>query len=290
MKPTVLLLLALALACNPGGSDDSWVATVDGAKIPGAELRRLVEQRLEDSPDASREDAITEELNRLVTEQVALNFAAKAGVTVSEAELTSRLRGLHGEDWKDDDPRYREAVRREMIVDRAAIAELAPRARVPESALVAYFDEHRAEYLQPERVQVRQIVVEERAKAEDLHTRLEQGADFASLARENSLAPEAPVGGELPPFARGELPEAFDRAFELEPGRISPVIESPYGFHVFLLERRLPAAEPTFEELRAKLEAELVQRHLEELRREWLRGLRKSAEIQMNDRFLETLR
>jgi parvulin-like peptidyl-prolyl isomerase len=132
-------------------------------------------------------------------------------------------------------------------------------------------------------------VIEERAKADALHARLEQGGDFAAVARANSLAPEAPAGGELPPFGRGELPEAFDRAFELAPGQISPVIESPYGFHIFLLERKIPR-EPTFDELRAKLEAELAQRHLEELRREWLRGLRKSAEIQTNDDLLETLR
>jgi parvulin-like peptidyl-prolyl isomerase len=290
MKLLGLSILILALGCGPGGSDDSWVAKVDGAEIPGAELQRLVDKRLEDSPDANRDDVVTEELNRLVSEQVVLNYAAKAGVTVSDAELAARLRSLHGEEWKDDDLRYREAVRREMIVDRAVIVELAPRARVAETALQAYYDEHRAEYLVPERAQVRQIVVEERAKAEELHARLTQGADFASLARANSLAPEAAAGGELPPFARGELPEAFDRAFELEPGQISPVIESPYGFHVFLLESKLPPAEPTFEELRAKLEAELGQRHLEELRRDWLRSLRKAAEIQTNDRFLESLR
>ena len=290
MKRAALALFCLALACGRGSSDDAWVADVDGVKIPASELRQLVDQRLEDAPDADRDDVVTEELNRLVSAQVVLNHAAKAGVTVSDAEVAARLLDLHGEGWKDDDPHYREAVHREMIIDRSALLELAPLTRVPESALRAFFAEHRAEYAHPERVQVRQIVIEERTKADGLHTRLEQGADFAALARANSLAPEAPAGGELPPFARGELPEAFDRAFDLAVGQISAVIESPYGFHIFLLERRIPATEPTFDELRAKLEAELGQRHLEELRREWLRGLRKSAEIQSNEDVLETLR
>jgi parvulin-like peptidyl-prolyl isomerase len=290
MRPWLVALLLLGLACGRGSSDSAWVADVDGVKVPAAELRQLVDQRVENAPDASRDDIVTEELNRLVSEQVVLNHAAKTGVVVTDAEVSARLRSLHGEEWRDDDPSYREAVRREMTADRVALIELAPRARVPNSELKAWYDQHRAEYAKPERVQVRQIVVEERAKAEELHARLEQGADFAGLARSESLAPEAPAGGELPPFARGELPEAFDRAFELEPGRISAVIESPYGFHIFLLESKIPASEPTFEELSEKLEAELGQRHFEELRREWVRGLRKSAEIQLNDRLLETLR
>lgn len=290
MRPRFVALLGLALACGGGSSDSAWVADVDGVKVPAAELRRLIDQRVENAPDANRDDVVTEELNRLVSEQVVLNHAAKAGVAVTDAEVVARLRALHGEEWRDEDPSYREAVRREMTTDRIALLELAPRARVPKSELQAWYDTHRNEYAKPERVQVRQIVVEERVKADELHTRLEQGTDFAALARAESLAPEAPAGGELPPFARGQLPEAFDRAFELEPGHISSVIESPYGFHIFLLEAKIPATVPTFDELAEKLEAELGQRHLEELRREWLRSLRKSAEIQLNDRFLETLR
>ncbi len=290
MKRSVLAVFLIALACGSGDSDQAWVAEVDGVRIAGSELARLVNQRLEDAPEADRDDVVTEELNRLVSAQVALNHAAKAGISVSDGEVEVRLRQLHGEDWSDEDPRYRDTVRREMIVDRVALLELAPRAKIPESALQAYFDEHKTEYAEPERAQVRQIVIEDRAKAEAVQAQAVAGADFAELARANSIAPEAPDGGELPPFARGELPEAFDRAFELEPGGVSAVIESPYGFHVFLLESVIPAREPSFDEMRARIEAELGQRHLEELRGEWLRGLRKNAEIQTNESFLETLR
>jgi parvulin-like peptidyl-prolyl isomerase len=288
MRACLVLAIAFVLACG-GPSDDGWVAEVDGVKVPSDSLRRLVDERLDDSPDAHRSDVVSDVLNLLVSEQAALNRAAELGVTVSDADLDARLAQLHGESWQDDDPAYRELVRRQMIVDRVSLLDLAARARVTESELSAYYEEHRAEYVQPERVQIRQIVVPEKARAEQLRAELEKGADFATLARENSIAPEAPSGGALPPFARGQLPEAFDRAFELMPGRLSPVIESPYGFHVFLLEQRLPATEPTLEDMRARLEAELGQRHLEDLRREWLRGLRKNAQIRLNESLLETL-
>jgi parvulin-like peptidyl-prolyl isomerase len=288
-RSVLVLAIAVLLGCGGGSSDDGWVAEVDGVKVPSATLRRMVDDRMDDAPDAQRGDVVSDVLNMLVSEQAALNRASQLGVSVSDADLEKRLLQLHGDGWKDEDPGYRELVRRQMTVDRVALLDLASRARVSESEVHAYYDEHRAEYAQPERVQIRQIVVPEKAKAEQLRAELEKGADFATLARENSIAPEAPAGGALPAFARGQLPEAFDRAFELMPGRLSPVIESPYGFHVFLLEQRLPATEPTFEDVRARIEAELGQRHLEDLRREWLRGLRKSAEIHLNESLLESL-
>jgi parvulin-like peptidyl-prolyl isomerase len=286
---TVLLAAALALACGSRSGDDGWAAQVDGVKIPAAELRALVDARMDDNPSAKRDDVASDVLQHLVNDQVVLNHAKARGIDVSPADVEARLRDLHGEDWKDPDPRYRESVRREMILERTALADLGARARAPESALHAYFEEHRAEYATPPRVQMRQIVVAERPKAEELRAQLEKGADFAELARTNSIGPEAAEGGALPPFAKGQMPEAFDRAFELEPGKVSPVIESPYGFHLFLVESKLPAHEANFEEVREKIAVELGERTLDELRREWVRDLRKKAEIRVNDRVLETL-
>ncbi|HKC52216.1 MAG TPA: peptidyl-prolyl cis-trans isomerase [Myxococcota bacterium] len=290
MKTTSVLLAAvLALACGSRSGDDGWAAEVDGTKIPAAELRRLVDERTDDDPSAKRDDVASDVLQRLVNDQVVLNHAKERGIEVSPADVEARLRDLHGEDWKDPDPRYRESVRREMILERTALADLGARARAPESSLHAYFEEHRAEYMTPARVQMRQIVVAERPKAEELRAQLESGADFAELARANSIGPEAADGGALPPFSKGQMPEAFDRAFELEPGQISVVVESPYGFHLFLLESKLPAHDASYDEVREKIAIELSERTLDELRREWVRDLRKKAEIRVNDRVLETL-
>jgi len=291
VKPAAALaavLLALA-GCGGGADDDSWAAKVDGVAIPAADLRRLVDERMEDSPDAKRQDVANAALQVLLSDQVVLNLAAKRHIEVTPAQVEERLLQLHGPDWKDPDPRYRETVRREMVLERTALAELGARARVPDSALRAYFEEHKAEYSTPARVQIRQIVVAEKPKAEQLRSDLEKGADFAELARTNSIGPEASDGGMLPPFAKGELPEAFDRAFDLEVGRVSPVVESPYGFHLFLVVAKLPAHEASFDEVHDKIELVLSERQLSDLRREWVRSLRKSADISVNDRVMESL-
>jgi parvulin-like peptidyl-prolyl isomerase len=177
-----------------------------------------------------------------------------------------------------------------MLLDRTALMDLGDRVPVPESTAVLYFEEHRERFRQPERIQVRQIVVEERAKAEQLRERLDRGEDFATLAGDYSLAPEANSGGLLQPFARGDMPEEFDEAFALAPGEVSKVIESPFGFHLFKLEDRQSPRDPEFAEVREAIMLELEQDRLDELRREWLRGLQREAEIRVDERLVETLR
>jgi parvulin-like peptidyl-prolyl isomerase len=277
-------------ACQPGASDDAPVATVNAQPIALGELRRAVEVRLGENAELAREQALAEELDRLVSEQIVLQRAGALGLEVSDADVEQRLAQLHGDDFKDPDPEYREQVRRRMLLDRTALLDLAERVRVPENSALLYFEEHRERFRQAEKVQVRQIVVEERAKAEQLRARLERGEDFATLAADYSLAPEAHGGGLLPAFARGEMPEAFDEAFGLAPGQVSRVIESPFGFHLFKLEARLAPRDPEFAEVREAIMLELEQDRLDELRREWLRELRREAEVQVNERLMEKLR
>ncbi len=283
------LCVLLLAACKPGGGEDPWIAEVNGRQIPFSDLRQIVEARFEEEPEAAREDVLNEELSRLVTEQVVLNRARELGIEVTHREAEARLRQLHGNDFKGINAEFLGEVRKEMLIERTQFVDLADRIQVPTSTLVLYFEENRSRYSTPERVQIRQIVVEDEEKARRLRAQLREGADFADLAEEHSLAPEAGEGGLLPPFARGEMPEVFEQAFKLKPGALSKVLESPYGFHIFRLDAKVQAKDPKLDEVRDRVRTELEQKRLAQLRKGWLRGLRRSANIRVNERLLETL-
>lgn len=69
--------------------------------------------------------------------------------------------------------------------------------------------------------------------ARSLVPRLDRGEDFGQLAREFSDDASAAEAGEIAPLQPGETPPDFERqAFALKPGQVSPVFESPYGFHL----------------------------------------------------------
>lgn len=280
-------LLAALLAC--GAPDDDWVAEVGGERIGIEELRARLEPRWGEEPDATREDLVLQELEALIDERVALDRARELGVEVAAGEVDRRIADLlHGEEGSSD-AAFRESVRREMTIERAALLELAERIEVGESALLHHFQANPERYAEPARVEIRQILVRDEETAHKLLGELRGGADFATLAESHSLSPDARNGGLLPPFARGEMPEVFDRAFELEPGRLSEPLESPYGFHLFRVEQRMAEVPPDFETARDQIRAELEQVRLEELTREWRRQIRRTAEVQVNESALERL-
>jgi peptidyl-prolyl cis-trans isomerase C len=101
---------------------------------------------------------------------------------------------------------------------------------------------------------------------------------------------DAGRGGDLGFFARGDMPvELEEAAFSLRPGELSPVIESPYGFHLLKVEEHRPARQPTLAEVREKVAARVREARREERYVGLLEELGKKADISYNPKHEELL-
>ena len=116
---------------------------------------------------------------------------------------------------------------------------------------------------------------------------IEAGADFAELAGKHSQGPSGKRGGELGYFSRGDMAKPFeDAAFALkEPGELSDVIKTRFGYHLIKLEDRREAGLVPFEEVQEKLQEYLQQEKVKEAVQSYVKQLRQEAEIK---RFHET--
>jgi peptidyl-prolyl cis-trans isomerase C len=123
-----------------------------------------------------------------------------------------------------------------------------------------------------EQVIAAHILVATQNEAEAIITSLNEGADFAELAKSKSTGPSGPNGGSLGKFGRGQMVPAFENAaFALEDGQITTQpVQTQFGWHVIKVESKETAPAPTIETMREQLvqtlSTQALGRVLEELR------------------------
>ncbi len=116
------------------------------------------------------------------------------------------------------------------------------------------------------------ILVESKEQANALLEELENGADFAQLAKDKSTGPSGPGGGKLGWFGEGAMVPAFEEAVkQLEVGKVSQPVPTQFGWHVIMLnETRMldtPPLEDVREEVEEKLRIKAVEGKIAELTR-----------------------
>jgi peptidyl-prolyl cis-trans isomerase D len=120
---------------------------------------------------------------------------------------------------------------------------------ITEAEARAWYDSHTSEFRVGEQAVVDYVRVSKAATAldssearqdlEDIRTAVLEGTDFAEEARHWSDDPSADRGGDLGFFARGEMVPEFDQvAFSLEPGQVSEVFATPFGYHLVKVEEK----------------------------------------------------
>jgi len=206
-------------------------------------------------------------LEELIDGQLAREECAKRGITVSPEEVQLRLEAQFGYDRNPPTPVPVSAtlpititptpttapMTREQFLERSAAWLRAMEAqsgfteqdfrRLLETSL---YREKLAEVIgatvptMTEQIHARHILLATREEAEKALARLQNGEDFAKLAQELSTdTATKDKGGDLGWLPRGKMVAEFDEAaFALQPGQISGIVETQFGFHIIRVEER----------------------------------------------------
>ncbi len=255
------------------------VAIVNGQRI----TRRAFVSRLE---QATGEQVLSD----LINEQLIRQAAKQAKVTVTQAEVEAeidKLREQVGPSFDSMLAQYGMTVddlRKNMDLNLLVFKISTKDITVGDDALMAFFEENKSDYDQPEMVKASHILVESEEKAKEIQTKLAEGADFAELARDESSDPmSAAEGGDLGFFARGRMVPEFEKAaFAMSAGQTSGIVKSEYGYHIIRVTDRKDAHEATFEEVRGDIERTIKGRQAKSAQ-ELASELRLEGDITITD-------
>jgi peptidyl-prolyl cis-trans isomerase D len=180
-------------------------------------------------------------------------------VTLTDADVAAYFE-MHKADYRIGEQRKV----RMLVLDRE---QAQAKTIVPAADVQRYYNDNLAQYQTPEQVRASHILLNTmgkdeatvRKQAEDILKQARAGADFAALATKFSEDEGSKVnGGDLDYFSRGRMvPEFEAAAFSLQPGQISDLVKSQYGFHIIKVVDKKPAVTRTFDEVRPQIEQQL---------------------------------
>ena len=240
-------------------------------------------------------------IERVVDHYLILEYGKQQGLFVSDEELESAAREIK-KDYAEKDfqelllkgyikySEWKEGLREQLLIKKITrkASEAGPQVSIEE--IKVYYDSHLEEFRRPAMVRFRQIVTRTREEADNLQKRLVQGGDMAATVAQSSKVPTSAGSFEPGWFAKGDLDESIEKVvFSLPVGRVSGVVETPYGFHIFEVLGRRPEGVRSLHDAMAEIETKLRSERLEAFYSEWLQGLRKTIPVKIDRELLKEL-
>jgi peptidyl-prolyl cis-trans isomerase C len=155
---------------------------------------------------------------------------------------------------------------------------VAENAGVTDESVREHYEASKDDYTVGEQITASHILVKTAGEAQEVLEELNQGKEFADVAKAKSIGPSAPKGGELGTFERGRMVPAFeDAAFALQKGEISGPVHTQFGYHIITVTDRIAAHAKPLDDVREDIRKTLVSQYVDTL----LADLHGKAKIQI---------
>lgn len=256
----------------------------------------------------SAADFRSQVLEDMITDQLLIDYAKKSGYSIDDESVTGEIASIKEQFGSTEE--YEAAleaqgfteevlereIRKGLTIERMLETTITSKIAVTDEEIAEFYSAHPEYFQTPESVTASHIIItvdpedsdqakeEAREKIEAIRQELVNGADFAAVAREKSQGPSAPSGGSLGTFTRGQMVAPFEEAaFALEPGELSDIVLTEFGYHVILVEEKLPAETMPIEEVSNQIREYLLSVATQEGTDKLIDDLRADAAIECFD-------
>jgi len=240
-------------------------------------------------------------LARIVHDKLLLSEAKKRKVEVEDKDVEAKIDELRHRFVNEKE--FEQALLREnmplsklakrhkerLMIDHLIDTELRRKVSVSPNEVLQYYSSHTEDFKDPQKAKVQSILIrvdenrtEEHAlrQARYILSRLREGCDFGSMAKEYSDGPYADSEGDMGWVKEGELMSRInDLVFGLDKNETSCILKTNVGFHIFKVEEKMDARTVKFAKAKNHVEQILFSKKLEEKLKTWIEKLKKDAYI-----------
>jgi peptidyl-prolyl cis-trans isomerase SurA len=211
---------------------------------------------------------------------------------MDELEKAVSSQGLNWEDFKNN-------IRNRILTQKVVSQEVGSHISIGESDAQKYYEAHKTEFVRPEQVALREIIVNTegkkdaelpdlKKKAETALKRVKDGEDFGEIAKRLSDGTTKDQGGYIGTFKRGELAKQLEEVvFKMKRSELTDVIETKQGYLIFQILEHYDEGEQGFDKVKSEIMDRLYNEKLEPAVREYLKTLREQSYVVIKPGYAE---
>jgi len=295
----LVAVMALSVA---GCSKEPLAGKVNGKEITMAEVDKKLAQLVGEhgellqgaEGEQMKEDLKHRILDQLIDMELVLQEADKRNIKVSDKEIDDKIKDLMLQFGIEDDKALQESLKQQNmtmaqlkkeIADRVKIEKLGEEVtkglKVTDKEIEEYYNKNKERYKTEDQVLASHILVQDEEEAKRILKEIKDGADFAKLAKENSIDPGSKDNGGQMDWADKDkfVPEFAEASWKLEPGQISDPVKTSYGYHIIKLGDKRPANQRQLAEVKDDIEGQILNEKKREAFVKWLEDTKKKADI-----------
>lgn len=242
-------------------------------------------------------------INQLINEELIHQEAARKGIQVSEEELESNIAEslssyeqsnfeIFLQNSKLTEEEWKQKLRRYLVQKKLVQEEVIDKIPITKREIKSHYQKNGEKFVTSQALKVRNITLPTEEEARAIRLQLLRGKSFKELIKQHSVSPDKVLEGDLGFISKGDLPEEmeneiFSKKFNRFKPRVSDVVRSQDGFHVFKLEEYRSFKKKSLDEVRLEIKQILIEEKSNEYYVRWLEKLRQNASISIDEKMLQ---
>ncbi len=312
----LLLVLTLTSSCDQTSKkqsaiipEEETIAVINNKKVTLAGFQARLYSFLQHYREliATDENELGEikniVINQLIDEELINQEAARKGIQVSEEELESIMaESLSSYEQSNFDTylqnsnlteaAWKMKLRQYLVQKKLIKEEVVEKIPITKREIKSYYQKNRDKFIVPQAIRVRNITLSTEGEAQAIRSQLLRRKSFKALIKQHSISPDKVLDGDLGFITKGDLPEemesaVFGKKFNRFKPRVTDVIRSQDGFHVFKLEQFRPRKNQSLDQAKPEIKQILIEQKWDEYYIRWLERLRKNASISIDEKMLQ---